>query len=1258
MLPSRALRRINVRAVTWLFILLLPGQSMAQRVDVIRGRVTSSDSTALQGAVVLVADTVANVPHQTRTGAAGAFSVSIENGSGTYVVAVTMLGQRPQRRTVTRRSDGSMPTVDFTMRPIATQLAAVRSVGERPKAARSDAQGDISIGGTATLQSLSNGLSGDVTGDLSALLVTLPSVSVTPNIDGSLSISAFGVGSDQNGLVLNGVNFGAQVPRDGFRVGVVSASYDPGRGGFAGVQQTLRMQPGTNTISRLAHITFDAPALQFTSPVASNLGTKYGQEIASGSIGGPIVIDKLFYSSAYQFSRRASGLTSLESANGAALEALHLNPDSISRLRGLLGTVGIPDRTSRVPDGRENVEGRLSFRLDFEPNVPAPLPGSLFQNGATYDDYYLEFGGTARDNNGANIGATSIPSAGGQQTHRDGWAQFTAAHYLPLNTLNETTISLGGAEDRSTPYLNLPSANILIASGLADGGVGISNVRIGGSSSPRSDSKTWSTELRNQTTYNTWNRHHSIALTLDGTIDGYSIQQDAGFGTFAFNSLADFASGTPASFSRTLTALHTNGTGYSGAIGLGDVFNPNVNPPGVLPIGGAPSSLPTFQYGVRVEGDRLGFHPEYNPVVDSIFGVRTDHVPEGIRVMPMVGFSWPVLGLFKVSDISIGRRATLSGGVREYRGTFSTRSVDSYTRQTGLPSAIQQLYCVGQAAPTPDWQSFKQGDGSIPTECANGSASTPLAQTAPPVALFAPGYALYDSWRPALNMSYIINSLFRVTTNATWAINRDIPNSYDLNFNPTIRFTLPFEANRPVYAAQTNIVPTTGAETFVDSRDSPAFAHVTEARSDLSSQVRSIGATLSYSPIQVFSTGANNAFWFASLSYMHNDAREQFRGFQSTAGNPQLVGWSRGSIAEHVVTLTLTRNQGNVGTISLQARMQSGAPFTPMVSGDINGDGYNNDRAFVFAPSSANPVASPTASEMAQLLQSAPSWARSCLERQIGTIAARNSCVGPWSFPLLNMTASPDAYRFGFRNRGAITLLFTNMLAGLDQALHGSSKLHGWGQAAFADPTLLTVRGFDPTSPQFQYTVNPLFGSTTQFRNTFRSPFVITLDVRLELGPDRETQFLESLLRPRASEGGTMTLEQIKNRIARGINPIDQFLTQKDSIKLTPAEVDSATRISRRYSLRRDSIATDVARYLLARHGEYDGEEVRERWHAAGVVSYRGYIDDVRAVVALLTPEQRQMMEIKPSLLGFLRLAETKDAENASIFRGPMTSLP
>ncbi|MDB4875575.1 MAG: hypothetical protein JWM41_2021 [Gemmatimonadetes bacterium] len=260
---------------------------------------------------------------------------------------------------------------------------------------------------------------------------------------------------------------------------------------------------------------------------------------------------------------------------------------------------------------------------------------------------------------------------------------------------------------------------------------------------------------------------------------------------------------------------------------------------------------------------------------------------------------------------------------------------------------------------------------------------------------------------------------------------------------------------------------------------------------------------------------------------------------------------------------------------------------------------------------------------------------------------------------MLNLPISPEGYRLGLGDRGSVQLLVNNVLSGLDQTLHGSNRLHGWGQFAFADPTLLTVRGFDPTTSRFKYTVNPLFGSSAQFRNTFRSPFMLTLDARIEVGPDRETQFLDALLRLRPADGTSqLTFPQIKARIARGFNPIDQLLLVKDSLKLSTGQVDTIKGIAQKFAVTRDSIVTSIARYLESRHGDYHGEDVRQRCHAAGIASYRAYLGQARLAIAALTAEQRERSKTVPQLQGILSIEQIKDAGLSSMFRSPLAALP
>src|SRR3989454_10830096 len=101
---------------------------------------------------------------------------------------------------------------------------------------------------------------------------------------------------------------------------------------------------------------------------------------------------------------------------------------------------------------------------------------------------------------------------------------------------------------------------------------------------------------------------------------------------------------------------------------------------------------------------------------------------------------------------------------------------------------------------------------------------------------------------------------------------------------------------------------------------------------------------------------------------------------------------------------------------------------------------------------------------------------RGCLRSQLGRIAARNSCSGPWQ-PSLDLQLNWRPAWFGLDRRLTMSLLTVNLLGGLDEWLHGGAHLHGWGYATAPDPVLLYARGFDPATNRFRYEVNGRFGT-------------------------------------------------------------------------------------------------------------------------------------------------------------------------------------
>src|SRR5207248_2059038 len=135
---------------------------------------------------------------------------------------------------------------------------------------------------------------------------------------------------------------------------------------------------------------------------------------------------------------------------------------------------------------------------------------------------------------------------------------------------------------------------------------------------------------------------------------------------------------------------------------------------------------------------------------------------------------------------------------------------------------------------------------------------------------------LFDSWRPALNFFFIVNQRFNLNFNSSLAANRHMPSVADINFKPTSQFTLAAEGNRPVFVTPASVVPISGAVAWTSSRASSLFAHVSESRSDLRGETRTIGGSVNYNP---FFTGSQPSYyWFASAGYAYSDAREQSRG--------------------------------------------------------------------------------------------------------------------------------------------------------------------------------------------------------------------------------------------------------------------------------------------------------------------------------------------------------------------------------------------
>ncbi|MDB4908916.1 MAG: hypothetical protein JWO05_3700 [Gemmatimonadetes bacterium] len=1152
----------------------------AQQADMIRGRVSAPDGKGVENARVTVTSIPGNVPHNAATDRDGRYAVSVASGDGDYWVAVSAIGYAPRRFEVKRLADEAILVGDVRLQVMAVNLEAMRIQADRARPDR--AGGAVDVSGTEKSVGSTTADPNDA-GNLAAMAASAPGVQLIPGADGAADqFSVFGLGGDQNSTTLNGLGFGGNdIPRDaGTRAGLSTSPWDVSRGGFSGAQLGLSTQAGSNFSSRAMSTLMNAPAAQVVDRAGRALGAAYGALSVGAATAGPVKMDRSFYSIGYQVDRRVSDVPTLANASDLALRMAGVASDSAARLRSLVGLAGAPLSVTGLPAQKVSDRGLLLANFDWAPR------------GSTTGQALTITAATSIGRSNAPFAQlTALPTNDVRSASWTGALQARQTTYLRNTILSETQAGVSQLRASTTPYLALPSGGVRVTSLFDDGSSAIAGLTFGGSPTQRTSSVTGTASVQNQLSWFSVDNRHRLQLTSSLRYD--DVRQDLtsnALGSFAYNSLAELAAGTAAQYTRTLAPRIRSGRQLVGGLAMGDAFR--IRPDFQL------------QYGVRADANRYLRAPQRNENVAAAFGSDNTQLPERLYLSPRVGFAW-TYGQSAQLAVAEGYvrspRAVVRGGFGIFQNTPSAQLVASAISNTGLPQAVSQLVCVGAAVPRADWRAYAAGEGNAPTACADGSAGSSFANSAPDVSLFSTGYAAQRSARSNLNWSgAVLGNRLLATADATYSVNSDQAGVVNLNFAPAVGFRLAAEGNRPVYVTASNVVGATGSIASAAARRDSRFGNVLEQRSAFSSTNRQF--TVSLQP----ATWRARYSW--SASYVYSNTRDAQPGFASTGGDPRTNTSARSALdSRHQLSLNGSYDLFGWMPIGFSGSFRSGRPYTPMVNADINGDGFRNDRAYVFDPALSAQDGQVAAGM--QALLSGRGAAQRCLVRQLGQVAGRNSCQEPWtSTSTLTIGFNPVKFRFPQR---------------LNASLYVNNPLR-W-QAVTPDPTLLFVRGFDAASQRFRYEVNPRFGSTNTRESIARNPLVATLQFRYDLGYTRERQLLtQTLDRGRGRTGARSSEQDIRGMSAALIpqNPMGWIMREADTLHLTRVQADSISTLNRVYAVAYDSIWTPVARYLVALPPEYDRAEAYARYRGAREAT----IDVLRALApavrALLSEEQ------------------------------------
>lgn len=1192
--------------------------SQDSTTDVIRGRVTDDSSRAIVATIVITRGPD-RATKNSASDSSGNFRVRFEQGTGDYLVYVTADGFMPARRRVQRQADERELVANFVLHPApVVSLDAVKIEGRKPVRANIDVRPQQPEPGSS--ESWQNGVSGQVppttAGDLNATAGTLSNVTVT-----GAGPSILGSSSESNLNTLNGTGMAAGViPRAAHtETRVTGATYDVTRGGFSGANVDVQLGPGDRFYQqRDGYLTFDPRVLQFTDATGRALGAPTGGARGSFGANGELIRQAMTYNVAVDLAKSLSDPSTLVNADQEALLNAGIEPDSVSRLLAFAVPMGLPLAGGNIPSN--HVHDAITWLGRFDDTRDTLQTRAL-----------TTYAGFTRDG-AVGFRPLAAPSTASEVRQRNLGAQLTFGTYFGpgRRTLNESRIALSGVRTTTSPYQSLPGATVFVRSDNLGDGTDVTPVSLGGGSLPSIESH-WTLEAGNLTAWNAHGRTHRFRGLLWGRVDGL---REEGFGnalgTYTFNSIDDFVAGRANTFSRTLSEPPREGKVWNVATALAHTF-------------GATRYF-NLQYGARLEADGFGSAPPRNAALEQALGVRTGAAPSRVHISPRVGFTFTYnrdkdngQGTMQNQTGRYYRymSGTLRGGIGEFRDLLRPNILADASAATGLDNGSTYLNCVGAAVPQPDWTQFANDLSSIPGQCVSGSGV--LGDLTPAATLIDPSYDVPRSWRASLDWNTSTHGiLYRVGTLVSYDLSQ--PGLVDANFNGIPQMNLAGEANRPVFVSAASIDQNSGAVSPVESRRSTSYGNVGVRVSDL----RGYGGqlNLAVSPdVFKFRSGAS---FFGSLAYTLQSSKREYRGFDGAAfGDPRLREWAASSNdARHIFVLTTAFSTSKTGTVTLFGRAQSGLPFTPIVQGDVNGDGRSGDRAFI--PNPATTTDTNLGDQLRALLAGGSSTARDCLRENLGRVVPRNGCRGPWT-QSLNIQWSPPVPG-KWANRVQPSVYFQNVLAGVDQVFHGDN-LRGWGSPATPNPVLLTPRSFDAANGRFNYDVNPRFADTRPGHSLLRNPFRIVIDFRLRLSTDYALQQLRRAVEPVKSAQGWQRRSADSLTafyLSRTSDVYKLILEQTDSLFLTRSQITALNHA--------DSIFTDRVRALYRPLGEYlargagaAGKAELDTAKATEKLYWKVFWEQPDSVGDILTPAQRELMPMVKAMVATTK----KERENS-----------
>ncbi|MCX6559178.1 MAG: carboxypeptidase regulatory-like domain-containing protein [Candidatus Aminicenantes bacterium] len=640
--------------------LLLPGLILAQGVTsaALTGTVLDSDGKPLPGATVKAVHTPSGTPFETTTRLDGRFDILGARVGGPYTVTATMPGFTAQSQTDIILKLSESRSLKFTL-------------------AQEKLNVDVSV--TAPNPVISQSRTGAEQNISTTVIETMPSIGrsfddfarISPQIDprGSGAVSAAGRSNKYNSIQIDGaVNndlFGlsssgtpglsAPISLDAVQeFEIVLAPYDVRYGGFTGAGLNAITRSGTNRFSGSAYYFGRNENYVGKGPDNTKYGT-FSEKQYGLRLGGPIIKDKLFFFLSAEMGRRNVPTTYVIDDSGTSNDfgGANITVADAQRFVDILKSKYGYDPGGFGAGYRKvnNDNDKLFFRLDYNINSknrltlrhnyinglqvfnPSKASSSVFPFG---DDYY-----TSRSKTNSTV----------LQLHST----------LSRDLFNELIVNYTTIRDAREIGSDLfPQVNVLVNGGY----------RLTAGSEQYSGANALNQNILEITDNLTWSLgNHMLTIGTHNEFFKFSNLYIRNlYGYWEFSSLNNFENGIASRYYHDFYTANPSeqwAAGFSvaqlgGYVGDKWSIRPNL----------------ALTLGVRLDVPIINSTPAANPLVNTVFGIRTDQAATGnLMFSPRLGFNW---------DMFNDKSTQVRGGVGIFSGRTPYVWISNQFANTGM----------------------------------------------------------------------------------------------------------------------------------------------------------------------------------------------------------------------------------------------------------------------------------------------------------------------------------------------------------------------------------------------------------------------------------------------------------------------------------------------------------------------------------------------------------------------------------------------